>query len=109
MAMVLALPAETTRDGVDDAIRASGLRLVNLVAAAPGRPRQIAAALPDGSCVVSFVDDTSASLLYAIVDGPASESVCDALARSLGVRDWRSLDAPIRDALFAAAQPWGHK
>jgi hypothetical protein len=109
MRRVLLLSEKTTRNQLDDAIGAADLRLVNLVAAAEGRPRQIAAATADGQSAVSFVHDVPARMLYAIVDGADTERLCNSLARALGTRSRASIDKRILDALATLGPLWQPK
>ncbi|HTJ82214.1 MAG TPA: hypothetical protein VL400_10850, partial [Polyangiaceae bacterium] len=80
--VVLLLPRDVGDDAIDDAARALGLRLANIVPKAEGMPAQILFGRADGRATVAIVTDDRLARTYAVLDGELGE----ALARDLAAR-----------------------
>lgn len=97
----IALGEQTSRDAIDDALRAAGLVLVDLRAAAAGQPRQIVAMTPLRDGVVTFVQDPA--LCYALADGERARALCGALAACLDGPAWSAVEPALRAHVEAMA------
>ena len=81
---VVLLPNGVGSDAIDDAARAMGLRIVNVVPKSDGVPPQVLFARVDGEGHVAFVDDDRLGRVYAVTEGTLAESIAADLARHLG-------------------------
>ncbi len=76
----LALPLTLDRDGVDDAIAATGLRLCGVL----DRGAQIVALRPDRAAKATFVAGAAGRFERLFVEGPDADGLAAVLAAHVG-------------------------
>ncbi len=93
MSQTLVLSDEVDRDAIDDAIAASGLSLINVVAESATHPRQIMAAT--ASARATFVSDMRLGVQYVALEGEHESELAARLGAALPLVSFQALERAI--------------
>lgn len=88
----LLLDREVSRDDVDDAVVALGLKLINVVPESSTHPNQLIYATPDRRGMVHLIQDGHIGVAYFTGFGTSAEQCIESLAASLGHYDGAMID-----------------